>query len=397
MTAVDLWQERAEKVLMQTYLRQPVAIASGRGCRVTDVEGREYLDLLAGIAVNVLGHAHPAVAAAAGSQLGKLVHTSNLYYTEPQLELAEKLTALAFASRVFFCNSGAEANETAIKSARKWGREHGGAAQILCLQGAFHGRTMGSLSATYNPRYQEPFTPLLTGFAHVPPNDLPAMEAAVTKDTVAIMLEPILGESGVIPLDDEYLAGIRKLCDERNLLLIVDEVQTGMGRTGKWWAYQHTRITPDIMTVAKGLGGGLPIGAVLAGPRADVLAFGDHGSTFGGNPVVCAAALAVIETIAAEDLPGNAARMGGRLRDRIAGIDDKVIAEVRGRGLMLGIRLRDPIAPKVVAAAVETGVLINATDEHNLRLVPPLNITGDEVDEAAGRLGEAVRMVMARS
>jgi len=393
---LSAWEERAETSLMSTYRRQPIAIASGRGCVVVDAEGRQYLDMLGGLAVNVLGHSHPAVVDAVSKQAATLIHTTNLYYTEPQLELAEQLVDTAFPSRVFFSNSGAEANETAIKIARKWGAENrGGASQILCAVGAFHGRTMGALAATYNPRYRDPFMPMLPGFTHLPANDLHAMEGAISGDTVAIMVEPILGESGVFVMDDAYLAGLRKLCDAQNLLLILDEVQSGMGRSGRWWAHQYAGIAPDIMTVAKGLGGGLPIGAVLAAKRADVLTFGDHGTTFGAGPLVCAAASAVIATIEQENLLNNAQVMGNRILEKVDDLGLEVIGGLRGRGLMIAIELHDSIAPEVVAAGIEMGVLINATDEKTLRMLPPLNVTADEVDEAVTRLGQSIRRAAA--
>ncbi|MFZ0919798.1 MAG: acetylornithine/succinylornithine family transaminase, partial [Candidatus Dormiibacterota bacterium] len=299
---------RASHVLMDTYQRQPIALRSGHGVWVTTDDGRELLDLVAGIAVNILGHNHPALRQAIAEQAATLLHTSNLYYTEPQLELAERLIASAFPSRVFFCNSGAEANEGAIKLARKWGRLHrDGAHVIVCAQGAFHGRTMGALAATANPRYRKPFEPLPKGFVHVPFDDIGALEQAIDGATCAVMLEPIEGESGVIPLERGRLAAIRRLCDARNVLLILDEVQTGMGRTGRWWAHQHEDAAPDVMTVAKALGGGVPIGAILAAPRADVFEPGDHGSTFGGGPLACAAAVAVMRTVESEGLVEHAA------------------------------------------------------------------------------------------
>ena len=377
--------------LMGTYNRQPLALVRGAGCVVTDADGNEYLDMVAGIAVSVLGHAHPALTEAVVRQSAMLLHTSNLYYSEPQLELAERLIATAFPSRVFFCNSGAEANEGAIKLARKWGRTHrDGAWQIVCLEGAFHGRTFAALSATANPRYRDPFVPLVDGFTHVRAGDLDAMVAAITAETAAILVEPVLGESGVHPLDDDYLRGLRRLCDERNLLLILDEVQTGMGRTGHWWAHQRAGITPDVMTVAKGLGGGVPIGAVLASPRADVFEPGDHGTTFGGNPLSCAAGCAVIDTITADGLVGNAAALGERLRIGIETLRSPLVASVRGVGLMIGVRLRREVAPAVVAAALRAGLIINATGSRTLRLVPPLIITTAQVDEAVRLLGVAL-------
>jgi len=398
--AQTTFAERAQASLMNTYARQPVALTSGHGVWATDSTGRELLDLVAGIAVNVLGHCHPEVQRALAEQAGRLIHTSNLYYTEPQLELAELLVASAFPSRVFFCNSGAEANEGAIKLARKWGKQHrDGAGVIVCAQGAFHGRTLGALAATGTTRYREPFEPLPRGFVRVAYNDLSALAGAIDTATCAVMLEPIQGESGVHPLDPGMLREIRRLCDERDVLLILDEVQTGMGRTGRWWAHQHEAIAPDIMTVAKGLGGGIPIGAILAAPRADVFEPGDHGCTFGGSPLACAVGVAVMRTIGADHLVDNAAAMGDYLAESIAAlrVDGAPIEHVRGMGLMVGVGLSADVAPQVVAAGLRSGVIVNAVGNRSLRLVPPLIVTRDDVDEAARRLGAAFATVAAGS
>ena len=384
--------ERAKAALMDTYQRQPITLRSGHGVWVTTDDGRELLDVVAGIAVNILGHNHPALRDAIAGQAATLVHTSNLYYTEPQLELAELLVASAFPSRVFFCNSGAEAIEGAIKLARKWGKVHrDGAHVIVCAQGAFHGRTLGALAATANPRYRKQFEPLPKGFVHIPYGDLGALEQSIDAATCAVMLEPIEGESGVVPLEPGRLAAIRQLCDERNVLLILDEIQTGMGRTGRWWAHQHEDAAPDIMTVAKALGGGVPIGAILAAPRADVFEPGDHGSTFGGGPLACAAAVAVMQVMEREGLVKHAAEVGDYLAESVSGLAERgaPIAGVRGRGLMLGIGLSRDVARDVAAAALEEGLIVNAIGERTLRLVPPLVITRDEVDEAVLRLGRA--------
>src|SRR5947209_19306674 len=324
--------ELAERYLMQTGRRLPVTFVRGRGCLLYDDAGREYLDLVAGIAVNLLGHAHPDVVAAVTRQSAELIHTSNLYFTEPQVDLAQRLVELSFPSRVFLCNSGAEANEAAIKLARKWGaRNLGGAFQIISTQGSFHGRTLATVTAGGQPKYSDPFKPLPDGFVHVPYNDLDAIKAATGEKTVAVMLEPVMGEIGIVPARDGYLAGVRRWCDEQGLLLILDEVQTGLGRTGRWFAHQHHGVTPDVMTLAKGLGGGVPIGACLAAPKADVFEPGDHGSTFGGNPLACAAALAVLEVIERDGLIGHTAEMGEHLHDALKTLGAR---EVRGVGLM---------------------------------------------------------------
>jgi predicted acetylornithine/succinylornithine family transaminase len=389
--SLEALRERADRVLMHTYTRQPLAIESGHGVWVRTDDGRELIDLVGGLAVNLLGHAHPAVADAVARQAQLLIHTSNLYFTAPQVELAERLIATAFDARVFFCNSGAEANEGAIKLARKWGRRHrGGAGGIVAVEGGFHGRTMGALAATANPRYREPFEPLPGGFVHVAAT-LEAISAAVGEDTVAVMLEPIQGETGVVPLSDDLLRAVRELCDRCDLLLILDEVQTGMGRTGRWWAHQHAGITPDVMTVAKGLGGGVPIGAILAAPRADVFEPGDHGSTFGGGPLAAAAACAVLRTIDEQGLVERAGRIGEYLRESLLSLaaDGAPVAGIRGRGLMLGLVLTEPIAARAGRAALDCGVVVNAIGDSVLRLLPALTITEAEIDEAMRRLREA--------
>ena len=383
--------------IMATYARQPVAFVRGDGVRLHDAEGREYIDLVAGIAVCVLGHCPPAVRDALAEQASTLVHVSNLYYTAPQLHAARLLVESAFPSRVFFCNSGAEANETAVKIARKWGQRHrAGAHRIICADGAFHGRTLAMLSATGNQRYLAPFAPTVEGFIHVPHDNAEAIGAAIDGSVAAVMLEPILGESGIVPMRDETLRRVRELCDERDVLLILDEVQTGMGRTGRMWAHQHAGVVPDVMTVAKGLGGGVPIGAVLAAPRADVLEPGDHGCTFGGNPLATAVAAAVLRTIVSDGLVENAARVGQRLREHILAMTDEGlgVTGVRGRGLMLAVLLADDIAPQVAGAGLQTGVVVNPVGGRVLRLVPPLILDEADADEAMSRLRKALRLVV---
>ena len=381
--------ELAGKYLMQTGRRLPVTFVRGQGCLVYDDAGREYLDLVAGIAVNLLGHAHPEVAAAVAAQARSLIHTSNLYYTEPQVELARRLVELSFPSRVFFCNSGAEANEAAIKLARKWGaRNRNGAHEIITTQGSFHGRTLATITAGGQPKYSDPFKPLPDGFAHVPYNDLDAIKAATGDKTVAVMLEPVMGEIGVVPARDGFLAGVRRWCDDQGLLLILDEVQTGLGRTGRWFAHQHHGITPDVMTLAKGLGGGVPIGACLAAPNADVFEPGDHGSTFGGNPLACAAAIAVLHVIERDGLVGHAAEMGEALRAAISGLGGK---EVRGLGLMQALEFEAPRAKAFQQSCLEAGLVVNAVDDNSIRFVPPLIITAEQIDRAQRVMHEALK------
>ena len=380
--------ELEHRYLMSTSRRLPITLVEGRGVTVRDAEGREYLDLVAGIAVNVLGHAHPAVARALAEQSGRLIHTSNLYYTEPQVALAQKLVELSFPSRVFFANSGAEANEAAIKLARKWGKvRRDGAYEIITTRDAFHGRTLATVTAGGKDAYSAPFAPLPPGFVHVPYGDLGAIEAATGEQTVAVMLEPILGEAGVVPPPDRYLEGARAWCDARDLLLILDEVQTGLGRTGRWFAHQHHGILPDVMTLAKALGGGVPIGACLAAPRADVFEPGDHGSTFGGNPLACAAGLAVLRTIEEEGLVGHAAEMGELLHASLHQLDG--VRQVRGRGLMRSMVFEQPVAREFQSRCLGEGVIVNAVDDVTVRLVPPLVITADEIDLAVERMKRA--------
>jgi predicted acetylornithine/succinylornithine family transaminase len=382
-------QELADRFLMQVGRRLPVTLVRGQGCLVYDDAGREYLDLVAGIAVNLLGHAHPAVAAALARQAATLIHTSNLYFTQPQVELARRLVELSFPSRAFFCNSGAEANETAIKIARKWGTlNRDGAFEIITSTGSFHGRTLAAVTAGGQHKYSDPFKPLPGGFVHVPFNDMEALRAATTPETVAVMLEPVMGEIGIIPAAPGYLAGVREWCDKQNLLLILDEVQTGLGRTGRWFAHQHHGITPDVMTLAKGLGGGMPIGACLASPRADVLQPGDHGSTFGGNPLACATALAVLHVVEREGLVGHAAEMGDLLHASIAGLGAK---EVRGLGLMQAFEFGEARAKPFQQACLDAGLIVNAVDDNTIRLVPPLIISAAQIERAQATMEKAAR------
>jgi acetylornithine/N-succinyldiaminopimelate aminotransferase len=385
--------EREGRVHVAVYARQPLVIVRGEGCWVWDDAGNRYLDLVAGIAVNVLGHAHPAVAEALAEQARTLVTTSNLYYTLPQLELADALIARSPFDRAFFTNSGTEANEAAIKLARRHGGERG-AFEIVSLTNSFHGRTLGSLAATGQPKYQEPFAPLPEGFLKVPINDADALRTAVTDRTAAILLEPIQGESGIHPLTDAYLVAAREAADAVGALLILDEIQTGIGRTGTFFAFEQTPVVPDIATLAKGLGGGVPIGAMLVRESASVFHFGDHGTTLGGNPLTAAAALATLRVIDDENLMDNARAMGTRLADGLREL--AAVTEVRGRGLMIGVETAGPIARAAMAIARdEHHLLVNATGDTTLRIVPPLTICADEVDEAVRRLGAALAQAAA--
>jgi acetylornithine/N-succinyldiaminopimelate aminotransferase len=383
MTHTDDLRQRWEAVMMNNYGTPALALSSGDGAVVTDADGNTYLDLLGGIAVNVLGHRHPAVIEAVTHQMATLGHTSNLYATEPGIALAEELVALLGASdesgalaRVFFCNSGTEANELAFKLSRLTGRT-----KLVAAQEAFHGRTMGSLALTGQPSKQAPFEPLPGYVTHVPYGDADALAAAVDDETAAVFLEPIMGESGVVVPPEGYLVAARDITARHGALLVLDEVQTGMGRTGAFFAHQHDGITPDVVTVAKGLGGGLPIGACLAvGPAADLLTPGLHGSTFGGNPICAAAALAVLRVLAAEDLVRHAEVLGKSVRHGIETLGHPLIDHVRGRGLLWGVVLSAPRAKDAEAAARDAGFLVNAAAPDVIRLAPPLIITEAQID-----------------
>jgi predicted acetylornithine/succinylornithine family transaminase len=376
---------RTDAHLMTTYARAPVAFVRGDGAHLWDADGKEYLDLFACLAVTNLGHAPRAVAEAISAQTAKLFHVSNLHYCEPQARLVEMLCEHSFADRVFLCNSGAEANEAAIKLARRWGHANGGQRfEVVTALGSFHGRTLATLTATGQEKVRVGFQPLPGGFRYVPYDDLAAMERALTDTTAAVLLEPILGEGGVVVPSPDYLAGVRKLCDERGILLMLDEIQVGMGRTGTLFAYEQSGIVPDVITLAKALGSGIPIGACLA--RGDIAAAfgpGAHGSTFGGNAIAAAAAVKTLEIMTAPDfLPGvrqRAAHFRAGL-DRIAARSPKVKA-VRGMGFIQGLQLTEPGAP-IVATCLERGVLLNCTADTVLRLLPPLVITESEIDQA---------------
>ncbi|CAN5279124.1 acetylornithine transaminase [soil metagenome] len=384
----DTSMEREARVHLPVYARQPLVIVRGAGCWVWDDADRRYLDLVAGIAVNVLGHSHPAVADALATQARTLLTVSNLYYTLPQLELAEMLLARSPFDRAFFVNSGTEANEAAIKLARRHGGERG-AFEIVSLSGSFHGRTLGSLAATGQPKYAAPFAPLPDGFIHVPINDTDALLAVVNERTAAILLEPIQGESGIHPLTDAYLVAAREAADRVGALLMLDEIQTGIGRTGTFFAFEQTPVVPDVVTLAKGLGGGVPIGAMLARETASSFQAGDHGTTLGGNPLTAAAAIATLGVIDSEGLLDRARERGAQFADALRGADH--VTEVRGKGLMIGVETDGPIARPAMAIARDShGLLVNATGDTTLRLVPPLTISPEEVDEGVSRLSGAL-------
>jgi len=367
---------RWQRVMMNNYGTPDTTLVRGAGALVTDADGNTYLDLYGGIAVNALGHAHPAVVAAVTEQIGVLGHVSNLFVGGPAVELAETLVDLVGApAKVLFVNSGAEANEAAFKLARLTGRT-----TIVACDGAFHGRTMGALALTGQQAKRTPFEPMTPGVTHVPFGDTAALESAVDSDTAAVVLEPVLGEGGVHPAPDGYLRAAREITARAGALLVLDEVQTGVGRTGSWFAFQQAGVLPDVITLAKGLGGGLPLGACIGiGPAADLFQPGHHGTTFGGNPVCCAASLAVLRTIAADGLCEHAAALGRDLRTGIEDLRHPLVAEVRGAGLLLGIGLTAPVAGAVAAAAAAAGYLVNPVRPDTVRLAPPLILTAEQV------------------
>lgn len=372
-----------DKYIFNTYTRQPIAIKKACGAVVTDVNGKEYIDCVAGIAVNNVGHCHPAVVEAIKRQAEELIHVSNLYYTEQQALLAEELVNLTGMGLVFFCNSGAEAVEGALKLARK----ATGKKEFIAAEHAFHGRTRGALSVTHKEKYRKPFEPLAPA-VFVPYNDADAIRGAITEDTAGVILEAVQGEAGVIIPTDDYLSEVREICDETGTLMILDEVQTGFGRTGKWFAREHSGIEPDIMTLAKAMGGGFPMGAMLA--REDVASNfgrGDHASTFGGNALSCAAALATIEVIKNEKLVEKSNELGAYLMKKLKGLNRDYVKEIRGKGLMVGMELSIK-CEDLVGRARERGVLLNCTSDSVLRFVPPLTITREQLDKAVGALDE---------
>jgi len=388
------WQDLEKQVYMQLAKRWPVTIVRGKGMKVWDEKGREYLDFVAGIAVTSLGHCHPVIVKALTRQAKTLIQMSNMYYTVPQLQLAELLVKTSCLDRVFICNSGAEANEGAIKLARRYGKlKLDGAYEIITTHESFHGRTLATTAATGQNQFQEPYTPLPTGFINVDYNDIEAIKKATNKLTCAVMLEPIQGEGGVNVPSDDYLKKVRAWCDEKGLLLILDEVQTGIGRTGALYAYQQYGAEPDIMTLAKGLGGGVPIGAFLAKEPACVFKIGEHGATFGGNPLVCATAFDVLSYIIWKDLPGHVGRMGEYLRAGLKGMaaEHKVIKEVRGKGLLVALQFNSEIAEAVVLACLERGIIVNKVKSDVIRFIPPLIVTEKEIDMALGVLGKVLK------
>lgn len=389
----EILMRRYEQSVVGTYGQPQRVLVRGEGAWLWDADGNRYLDLLAGIATGALGHAHPDLVAAVSDQLATLGHVSNFFATSPQIELSERLLTLLAApsgSGVFFANSGAEANEAAFKLARRTGRP-----RILALEGCFHGRTMGALALTHNPAYREPFEPLPGGVQHLPFGDLDALRAALDDDVAALFLEPIQGESGVRPLPEGYLVAARRLTHEVGTLLVLDEVQTGIARTGAWFAHTRHGVVPDVVTLAKGLGGGVPIGAMVAfGERiAGLLGRGQHGSTFGGNPVAAAAALATLRVIERDGLLHNVRMVGDRLAAGVRNLRLPLVVEVRGEGLMLGVELARPVAAELVRAALEAGFVLNAVTPDTVRMTPPLVLTADQADSFLAALPHIARAI----
>jgi acetylornithine/N-succinyldiaminopimelate aminotransferase len=386
---MENWQELEHKLFMQTIKRLPVTLVRGKGARVWDTEGKEYLDFVGGWAVNSLGHCHPVIVKALTEQAKTLIQTSNQFYTIPQVQLAKLLVDNSCLDRVFFCNSGAEANEGAMKLARRYGKLHlDGAYEIITTHGSFHGRTLATVAATGQDKFQQPYIPLPDGFINVDYDSIEAIKAATTNRTCAVMVEPIQGEGGVNVPHDKYLKEIRAWCDEKGMLLILDEIQTGIGRIGSLFGYEQYGIEPDIMTLAKGLGGGVPIGVFLAKERASVFSLGEHGSTFGGNPLVCATGLATLKFIIDSDIPGKVKKLGQYFITDLEKMKAKFsfIVEIRGRGLLLALKFTDNIAEELVLACLKEGLLVNAVKPNTLRFIPPLIITEKDVDEALGIL-----------
>jgi len=390
------WQELEQKYMMHTVDRIPVTLVKGEGARVWDDKGKEYLDFVGGLAVNCLGHCHPVVADAVAEQARTLMQTSNWYYTVPQIRLAELLVKNSCLDTVFICNSGLEANEGAVKLARRYGHlKLNGAYEVITTTNSFHGRSLAMTAASGQPKMHKPYVPLPIGFINVTNNDIEAVREATTDKTCAVMLEPLQGEGGVnVPVDD-YLKKVREWCDSKRILLILDEVQTGICRLGTMFGYELYGIEPDILTLAKGLGGGIPIGALLAKEKAAVFTVGDHNSTFGGNPVTSAAAYAALKYVIDNDIAGNVRKVGQYLMDKLQGLKDKYsfITDVRGCGLLTAIEFNSDISQSVLMACLDKGLLVNRLKPNAVRLIPPLIIGNEEVDEALGILDKALSSV----
>jgi len=387
------WQELESKYFMHTVVRVPVTLVRGEGARVWDDKGREYLDFVGGWAVNSLGHCHPVVAGALAEQAHILIQASNQFYTIPQIRLAELLVQNSCLDKVFFSNSGAEANEGAVKLARRYGQLNlNGAYEVISTFSSFHGRTLGMTAATGQPKFQKPYIPLPAGFINVAYNSVEAIKSATTGKTCAVMLEPVQGEGGVNIPADNYLAEVREWCDQKGILLILDEIQTGICRIGTLFAYEQYGVEPDIMTLAKGVGSGMPIGVIMAKEKASVFTPGEHGSTFGGNPVACAAAYAVLKYILDNDIAGNVRKVGRYLMEGLRGLRDKYqfITDVRGRGLLVAVEFDSDAAQLLLMACLDRGLLINLVKPNAIRLMPPLIIGNDEVDRALSVLDEAM-------
>ncbi len=384
------------RYIVPTYIRPPVVFSHGQGIHLYDLDGNRYLDFSAGIAVTALGHSDETWAKAIVEQAGRLTHVSNLYHTLPQVELAQRLVENSFADKVFFCNSGSEANETAMKFARKYARSRTGTGSktgILAFQGSFHGRTMGALSTTYKDKYRQPFEPLVPGVTFSEFNNLETAAAAITPDTCAVIVEPIQGEGGIHPADPAFLAGLRKLCDENDALLIFDEVQCGLGRTGTLWAHEQSGVTPEIMTLAKPLAGGLPIGATLVTDAVSaVMNPGDHGNTFAGGPLVCTAANVVFDRINDPGFLTHVRETGNYMQESLAGLDSSLVVSVRGQGLLVGVELSVPVAPFITIAREQGLIIINA-GENVIRLCPPLIVSREDVDKALDILGRCLKVI----
>ena len=385
---------RANNVIMETYKRFPLVFDKGQGCVLTDINGKEYLDFMGGIAVNSLGYADPGLMKAMKEQMEKLVHVSNLYWTKPGIELAELLTKASGLDKVFFCNSGTEACEAALKLCRIYGKlkKSPAAVEIIAMDQSFHGRTYGAITATGQKKYQKNLEPLLPEIYHVPYNDIEALKAQITEKTCGILLEPIQGEGGIHPADPEYLKAVRKICDEENIVLVFDEVQTGIGRSGKLFAYQQYGVVPDVVTMAKGLGGGVPIGGIIANNHvAEVFTPGTHAATFGGNPFVCATAKYVIETLTAPGFLESVEEKGDYLKTKLEALkkDHASVKEVRGMGLMIGVEI-DTDLSEIVAKAMDKGLLIITAGTNAIRFVPPLVITNEQIDQAVAIFAECL-------